>query len=257
MANIQSITYDSTFRDFQVVLDAPANNSFVYKSTVGQLFDINLPYVTTYPFPPNFIGASYAIGFVPSNKIFVAQGRSNFTFSVPLNFGRQYGLNILINGSIGGVSFSQTISDPTLNFYSGFYSGSSDAPGQATLFTAEKTVAIPGATGPGVEQSGGGSVTTTDIEFDYSAHLDRIVLALEQSATANTEMVNLLTQLNTKIDIIAQTSAVLKQQAETTGIHIIGPWEWLGYASIVKLFEEKGINLAELKAKVEAVTKSY
>ena len=257
MANIQSITYNSNFKDFQVVLDAPANNSFVSKYRVGQLFDISLPYITTYPFTPNFIGASYGAFGLNPNKIFVPQNSSNFTFSVPLNFGRQYGLNISINGSIGGVSFSQTISDPTINFYSGFYSGSSDAPGQATLFTAEKTVAIPGATGPGVEQSGGGSVTTTDIEFDYSAHLDRIVLALEQSATANTEMVNLLTQLNTKIDIIAQTSAILKQQAETTGIHIIGPWEWLGYGSIVKLFEEKGINLAELKAKVDAVTKSY
>jgi hypothetical protein len=75
-----------------------------------------------------------------------------------------------------------------------------------------------------------------DFEINYNDKLERIAVALET---------------------IAQTSAVIKTQAETTGIHIIGPYEWLGYASIVKLFEEKGINFAELKAKVDAITKSY
>jgi hypothetical protein len=107
------------------------------------------------------------------------------------------------------------------------------------------------------------------IAFDYSDHLDRIVLALEQSAIASTETANQLNDINTKLDILVNNSTTIAQKqtlianyqetiknlAQGDGVHVIGPWEWLGYASIVKLFEDKGINLAELKAKVEAVAK--
>lgn len=82
-----------------------------------------------------------------------------------------------------------------------------------------------------------------DFEINYNDKIEKLNDKLERIAIA--------------LETIAQTSTVIKTQAETTGIHIIGPWEWLGYGSIVKLFEEKGINLAELKAKVDAVTKSY
>ncbi len=105
--------------------------------------------------------------------------------------------------------------------------------------------------------------------FDYSDHLDRIVLALEHMAIASTETANQLNDINTKLDILVNNSTTIAQKqtlianyqetiknlAQGDGVHVIGPWEWLGYASIVKLFEDKGINLAELKAKVEAVAK--
>ena len=107
------------------------------------------------------------------------------------------------------------------------------------------------------------------VAFDYSDHLDRIVLALEQMAIASTETANQLNDINTKLDILVNNSTTIAQKqtlianyqetiknlAQGDGVHVIGPWEWLGYASIVKLFEDKGINLAELKAKVEAVAK--
>ena len=109
----------------------------------------------------------------------------------------------------------------------------------------------------------------TGVAFDYSDHLDRIVLALEQMAIASTETANQLNDINTKLDILVNNSTTIAQKqtlianyqetiknlAQGDGVHVIGPWEWLGYASIVKLFEDKGINLAELKAKVEAVAK--
>ena len=113
------------------------------------------------------------------------------------------------------------------------------------------------------------NVPYAGVAFDYSDHLDRIVLALEQMAIASTETANQLNDINTKLDILVNNSTTIAQKqtlienyqetiknlAQGDGVHVIGPWEWLGYASIVKLFEDKGINLAELKAKVEAVAK--
>lgn len=75
-----------------------------------------------------------------------------------------------------------------------------------------------------------------DFEINYGGTLERIATALET---------------------IAATSAVIKQQAETTGIHILGPWEWLGAVGILRYIEERGLNLAELKAKVDSISKSW
>ena len=86
------------------------------------------------------------------------------------------------------------------------------APGRATLYTAEKTVAISGATGPGVVTSGGGSVTTTDIEFDYSAHLDRIVTALEQMSLSMAFLADKLDNLSDKINVNTDNVTTLVQQ---------------------------------------------
>jgi hypothetical protein len=86
------------------------------------------------------------------------------------------------------------------------------APGRATLYTAERTVAISGATGPGVVTSGGGSVTTTDIEFDYSAHLDRIVTALEQMSLSMAFLADKLDNLSDKINVNTDNVTTLVQQ---------------------------------------------
>jgi len=124
---------------------------------------------------------------------------------------------------------------------------SSNPPGQAPLSTA----------------------SNSGVAFDYSDHLDRIVLALEQMAIASTETANQLNDINTKLDILVNNSTTIAQKqtlianyqetiknlAQGNGVHVIGPWEWLGYASIVKLFEDKGINLNELKNKVDAIAK--
>jgi hypothetical protein len=144
----------------------------------------------------------------------------------------------------------------------------SNPPGQATLYTAEKTVAIAGATGPGVVSSGGGSVTTTDIEFDYSSHLDRIVTALEQislslafvadkmdnvsdklsNISENSDIItNKLSNISGNSDIIADKQTAietyhkkLKELGEGDGIHAIGPYEYLGLINVYKTLVEEG-----------------
>jgi hypothetical protein len=80
------------------------------------------------------------------------------------------------------------------------------------------------------------------IAIDYSQYYERIAVATEQ-------LVAKLTEIETH-------QKRLKELGEGDGIHIIGPWEWLGISSIVRLYEERGIDLAELKAKVDAVPKS-
>ena len=89
------------------------------------------------------------------------------------------------------------------------------APGQATLYTAAQTVAIAGATGPGVVTAGGGSITTTDIEFDYSAHLDRIVTALEQMSLSMAFLADKLDNLSDKINVNTDNVTILVNQITT------------------------------------------
>jgi len=86
------------------------------------------------------------------------------------------------------------------------------APGRATLYTAAQTVAIAGATGPGVVTAGGGSITTTDIEFDYSAHLDRIITALEQMSLSMAFLADKLDNLSDKINVNTDNVTTLVQQ---------------------------------------------
>jgi hypothetical protein len=127
---------------------------------------------------------------------------------------------------------------------------------QATLYTAEKTTVIP---------SEGGSVTTTDIEFDYSSHFDRMISATEQLNSTvdskinqlNSTVDNQLTLLNLKIEDLNSKIETIKTLAEGDGLHILGPWEWLGQVGIIQYLEEKELDLAELKAKVEALPKSF
>ena len=139
-------------------------------------------------------------------------------------------------------------------------------PGQATLYTAEKTTTIPDP---------GGTVVTTDIEFDYSAHLDRVVTALEQlsvsmaTISANISIMiqhtgqisdTLTTSDSSKladnIQILSTKISEMQTLASSSGIHTIGPYEWLAYSSILQLYEEQGIDIASLKARVDALPKT-
>ena len=225
------------------------------------------------------------------------------------------------------------------------------APGQATLYTAAQTVAIAGATGPGVVTAGGGSITTTDIEFDYSAHLDRIVTALEQMSLSMAFVADKIDNLSDKITVLAEqvvresprvievvgdfnntstvmlttiidsdprgyflqgdgispntyvisynqnnnslklnhpsgatkivntepfvksndgtnisfvlvppvvvTASNISAMTDISGnLKVISPWEWLGISSIIKLYDEKGVNYDALKARVDSIPKS-
>jgi hypothetical protein len=142
-----------------------------------------------------------------------------------------------------------------------------DPPGQAILYTAEKTTTIPDA---------GGSVTTTDIEFDYSEHLDRIVTALEQMSLSIAHIADKIDNISDKVTSIAgsqtsiagsQTSIagsqasiesyqeIIKNLAEGSGMHIKGPYEWLSMAAIYRIFVEQGVDFASIKQQVDALPK--
>lgn len=122
------------------------------------------------------------------------------------------------------------------------------------------------------------------VAIDYTAYYDRIATALETIATNSTTIKNDLASIKDDIDTIAtqlttvatqtttiatQTTTVATQQttiatkvssledrAKNNGIKVLGPWEWLGLASIVKLYDEKNVDYNALKARVEQIPKS-
>ena len=120
-----------------------------------------------------------------------------------------------------------------------------DPIGQATVYTAEKTTVVP---------SGGGSVTTTDIEFDYSEHFDRAITALEQIS------INLNTMKNNQEVLLASIlnlSSIVRSSAESAnriaeqlnsegGIPFKDIYGGIAYSSLIKLYREQGIDIDEL-----------
>ena len=104
----------------------------------------------------------------------------------------------------------------------------------------------------------GGSGTTWSVS--QSQNMSSSVLF---GFSSNGYLTSLVSNISLKQTTIADKQTAMetyqkkiKELGESNGIHVVGPWEWLGMSSIVKLYEEKGVNLAELKAKVDAVPKS-
>jgi hypothetical protein len=54
---------------------------------------------------------------------------------------------------------------------------------------------------------------------------------------------------------VASNIAYIKDQAAVDGIHVTSPYAWLGVSSILKLYQEQGVDLTALKAQVDAVPK--
>jgi hypothetical protein len=239
MANVQSIVF--TITSFKVTLTAPADSS--YHTGTGQVLDYNFPYTATYPFTPVFsdgvsIDPISADGStVDVGKIFIPTGTTTFTFYVNLNFNDPYGPDISINGTIDSTAFSNVFSSATL---------------QTT-------------------NAGSGATESVAIAYDYSSYFSRMITAQEQTTSATTESVTKLNQinstletlnskiedLNSKIEDLNLKIETIKTLAEGDGLHIVGPWEWLGQVGIVQYLEDKGLNLGELKAKVDAIPKTF
>jgi hypothetical protein len=106
---------------------------------------------------------------------------------------------------------------------------------------------------------------------DYTSYYASIATALGTIATNSTEIKNSLATIATQTTTIAtQTTTLastlgeieghqqkLRELGEGTGIHVIGPWEWVGLSSIVKLLQDKGADFAALKSAVESLPKNY
>jgi hypothetical protein len=114
---------------------------------------------------------------------------------------------------------------------------------------------------PGESVSEGVSVA-----IDYTSYYDRIATALEtlatnstaiktavesiatQQTTIATQQTTIATQqttIATKLTAIETYQQRIKELAEGTGVHFVGPWEWVGLLSLYKLFIEEGKILEE------------
>lgn len=147
---------------------------------------------------------------------------------------------IKLGGVTGTIQLTTeiTVASPTLP-------ATEDPIGQATVYTAEKTTVVP---------STGGSVTTTDIEFDYSDHFDRAIKALEEIS------INLNTMKNNQEVLLASIlnlSSLVRSSAESAnriaeqlnsegGIPFKDIYGGIAYSSLIKLYREQGVNVDEL-----------
>lgn len=101
--------------------------------------------------------------------------------------------------------------------------------------------------------------------IDYSAYYGRIATALETLATNSTDIKTSLSSINTHLSTIATNTTTISTNSTTmttlatgTGIHIVSPYEWLGYSSLYKLYiEDTGAigltKLTEYKDKIKSL----
>jgi len=104
--------------------------------------------------------------------------------------------------------------------------------------------------------------------FEYFCKLSKPVSSTIESVSVRfvssnimlVKQLMMLNELQTAISdtqtSILETHQGIKTLGEGNGFHIVGPWEWLGMSSIVKLYKERGVDLVALKAEVDAVPKS-
>ena len=91
--------------------------------------------------------------------------------------------------------------------------------------------------------------TGISIAYDYSPYYERIATALETIATNSTSIKNsYLTMasnvaiISTNIDAISTNVGIVSNLANTSGIHTIQPYTWLGSVNLYRnMIEEAGI----------------
>lgn len=101
-----------------------------------------------------------------------------------------------------------------------------------------------------------------DAPIDYSAVYGRIATALETLAANSTDIKTSLSSINTHLSTVAVNTTTISTNSTTMitlatgpGIHIVSPYEWVGYASLYKLYvEDTGAigltRLSEYKDKI-------
>ena len=79
------------------------------------------------------------------------------------------------------------------------------------------------------------------IDIDTTSIAAQIILIAGYLST----MASNTTTIATKLTDIETHQQRIKELAEGTGIHFVGPWEWVGLLSLYKLFIEEGKILDE------------
>lgn len=107
------------------------------------------------------------------------------------------------------------------------------------------------------------------IVIDYTPFYERITTALESISTAlggdSSTLSSIvsgiesnLSAMSTNIGTMTTNSTAIKNLASGTGIHMVGPYDWLGYMSMYKLYvEDTGAigltKLTEYKDKISSL----
>jgi hypothetical protein len=85
------------------------------------------------------------------------------------------------------------------------------------------------------------TTTNTGIAFDFSPFLDRMATALETIATKSTSIDSslstistTLTSIKTDLDTLSTNSTTVKNLATGHGIHMVGPYDWIGLINVYR-----------------------
>lgn len=99
--------------------------------------------------------------------------------------------------------------------------------------TASPSAATQSATGPN--------------PYNYSTHLNRVITALENIATAQAALAyRAREQLAISEEILEKLSSI-ESLSKDTGIKTAGAYDWLSYSSLLNLYDEEGKDLKSLK----------
>lgn len=96
--------------------------------------------------------------------------------------------------------------------------------------------------------------TLGGVAIDYTGYYERIATALETIAVNSTSIKNSLAAIADNQATIADDQATIadkitsiENRASNDGIKITGPYEWLSMSSLLRLYDEQGIDITQLK----------
>jgi hypothetical protein len=84
------------------------------------------------------------------------------------------------------------------------------------------------------------NIVKSRIGNNIKADLDSIVTNLGTLNTNVASQTTAITGLKSDLDTLASNSTTMLGLAQGTGIHMVGPYDWLGFASIYHLYVEQG-----------------
>lgn len=237
-----------------VIIFKDINDKFIKGSIAVDSSDQAESYLVS-GVPPNPINLTNNVVFsyVYIPPITTGKGTSTPYITVPagvtsFDFGFFYRGVILaddlVNFTVGGVTASivldeeTTLTDPTLP-------STTAPPGQADLQTST---------------AGEGATASVAIAYDYSDHLDRLVTALDQISSNINQMraiqeqtVLILAQLNNNYQQSAVAATRVADTISGDAIPTKDIYAALGYASLIRLYEEQGVDINSLLQKTKNV----
>jgi len=95
-------------------------------------------------------------------------------------------------------------------------------------------------------------VIRTKIANNVAADVNAIATDIDAIATDIDTIATKQTVLAEKTTDIRDYQLAIKNWAENDGIHVKSPWEYLGVYSIIRYFEEEGIDYSNARAIVES-----